>query len=115
MVKSLKNIEAFGDFKSALQNAKSLPNGDLLIYATIRFTLRQKSYEEVLPVKLVLNGIEGGTISIEDEGEILSFSKFHSVFRNQYGDISFDESSNTLSITGQSKKLGEYLVTFREA
>ncbi|SKC45806.1 hypothetical protein [Ohtaekwangia koreensis] len=57
---SLKNIEAFGAFKSGLNNPRELSNGDLLFDCRVKFVLGNKEYEEDLKCKLVMQGYDGG-------------------------------------------------------
>jgi hypothetical protein len=110
----LRNIEAFGEFKSALKNPRELSNGDLLFDCRVKFVLGNKEYEEDLKCKLVVQGYDGGAVSIEEEGNVITIDRFHTEFRNEFGDFVFNQATNTLSIENESRKLGRYKVFFTE-
>jgi hypothetical protein len=111
---SLRNIEAFGEFKSALKNPTELSNGDLLFDCRVKFVLGNEEYEEDLKCKLVVQGYDGGTVSIEEEGNVITIDRFHTEFKNKFGDFVFDPVTDTLSIESKSSKLGRYKVFFTE-
>lgn len=55
-----------------------------------------------------------GTVSIEEEGNVITINRFHTEFKNEFGDFVFDPVTNTLSIENKSPKLGRYKVFFTQ-
>ena len=113
--KSLSNIEAFGEFKNSLKDFDQAANGDVIFNAKIIFYVGGNRIEETLNVKLVLQGYNGGTVSIEDEGDQITRARFHTEFKSQFGKYSFDSNTSTLIIEDKSTKMGSYKVEFCEA
>lgn len=108
----MSNSKALEDFRKILKNVKSRSNSDEEINAIVTYNFKGKKISEKLNVLMKRTTYEFGQIQI-DEGNKLTSSKVHLDLNPRYQNYSFYD--NTLIITGNSSKLGDYKIEIQES
>ncbi|WP_281233009.1 hypothetical protein [Flavobacterium gelatinilyticum] len=106
-----ENLSAFGEFRSQLKEKQQQGNGDEIFNGFIEYKFKRKVISERLNVKLRLTTMEYGQISISD-GDFLYADLVHMELNPNFQTYTYN--NGTIEITGNSGKLGSYMVLITE-
>ncbi|MFA7325721.1 MAG: hypothetical protein WC121_03590 [Candidatus Kapaibacterium sp.] len=108
---SKESVRAFGEFKESLINPSDLANGDIQFSGNIEYDFNVGVLSEDLVVTLGISTSSSCNISLA-EGNVLNSERVHMEFKVDFQDYSY--SNGVITISGQSPKLGDYVVKISE-
>ena len=112
----MKNSKAIYDFMTDSTNEKYIDMddfGNLTFEAEIEYNFMDRKLKSRTIVRIIRNGYDDGKISLSENDE-LNVNFLHLDFTPQYQEYEFDDTDNSLNITGSSPKMGgEYSVKIK--
>ena len=109
-----KNIRALFDFKSNLVNSKEHGHDGTMTKCKIKYFVGNNTESEILDVYIYTTFEPVLRFDIFENGSIITSENFHVDFNPKFNKFSFSINTKTLTIEGNSPKLGNYKVEIFE-
>ena len=114
MSQEQKNIIELSDFKSNLLAPQEYGHDGTKFVCKVKYSVGVNDETEILDAVIFTTYQPILKLNISDNADIITDDKYHLDFNTRFNKFKYDNSTKTLTINGNSSKLGNYKVEISE-